>query len=217
MRLYLSSYRLGDHAERLVELSRNGPIAIVGNALDFIPDDARRKYEVEVYDPRREFSDLGLDADDVDLRRYFGNPAKLADTLRKFALVWLIGGNAFLLMRAISQSGFGTVIRALLERDEIAFGGFSAGAVVAGPTLRGIDLIDDSSQLADGYEPQIIWDGLGLVDFTVIPHYRSDHPESHLADRAVAFMESNRLPFKAMADGDVFVLEGGHGRLLQRK
>ena len=216
MRLYLSSYKIGDHAEKLVELKRHGSIAIIGNALDFIPDEARRKNEAEVYDPRADFAALGLTTRDLDLRHFFGNPPKLKDALKGCGLVWVLGGNAFLLMRALKQSGFSEIIRDMLAADEIAYGGFSAGAVVATPTLQGIDLMDQPEQLAEGYSEEVVWSGMGLVDFSIVPHYRSDHPEAPAAETAVAFMEANKLPYKAMADGDVFIWQNGSGELLKR-
>ncbi|MCS3509308.1 peptidase E [Achromobacter sp. JUb104] len=217
MRLYLSSYRLGDHAEKVTDFCRNGKVAIIGNALDFIPLDARQEYESNVYSPSAEFNTLGLEAQELDLREYFGRQDDLAQDLRKFGLVWVLGGNAFLLVRAMRQSGFTTVIRELLRRDQVAYGGFSAGAIAATPHLRGVDLMDDPSQLADRYDREIVWDGLGLVDFSIVPHFASDHPESHLADQAVAFMKAERLPYIAMRDGDAYVLEGATGQLLAAK
>lgn len=205
MRLYLSSYRLGNHPEKLVELSGQGRVAIVGNALDFIPDDARQKYEAEVYDPRAEFDALGMRTQDLDLRLYFGNPQGLRNALRGIDLVWVLGGNAFLLMRALRRSGFPEIIREMLVADTISYGGFSAGAVVATPTLRGIELMDDPYQLADGYPKEVDWEGMGLVDFSIVPHYRSEHPEAPAAGKAVAYMEANDLPYRALSDGEVFV------------
>ncbi|MFA1621349.1 Type 1 glutamine amidotransferase-like domain-containing protein [Rhizobium mongolense] len=215
MRLYLSSYRIGDYPERLVDLCGNRRVAVVGNALDFIPVDARRKYEAEVYSPHDAFSALGLESSDFDLRRYFGNPTHLRADLNN--LVWVLGGNAFLLMRALRQAGFPDVVRDMLEQDEITYGGFSAGAVVATPTLRGIEVMDDPSQLAEGYEPEVPWVGMGLVGFSIVPHYKSDHPEAASADVAVSFMKENTMPYKALADGEVFITQNGVGELLLRK
>lgn len=217
MRLYLSSFRLGDHPERIVDHCGDRKIAIIGNALDFIPDEARRQYEANVYSPSAELKGIGLDSENLDLRKYFGRPEELERELRRFGMVWVLGGNAFLLMRAMQQSGFSDVIVELLRNDQIAYGGFSAGAVVATPHLRGLELMDDPSQLADQYQNQVVWDGLGLVEFSIVPHCDSDHTESHLAALTVSFMEANRIPHIAMRDGDVFVSKGGNGQLLAAK
>lgn len=140
MRLYLSSFRIGDSADQLIALMQGRKRAcVVGNAVDFIPDEARREYEATVYDPKKEFAALGIDAYDIDLREYFDDQNGLSQALRHYDLVWVLGGNSFLLLRAMVQSGFDKVIRSKLAEDAIAYGGFSAGAVVATPTLRGIE------------------------------------------------------------------------------
>ncbi|MCJ9671398.1 MULTISPECIES: Type 1 glutamine amidotransferase-like domain-containing protein [unclassified Neorhizobium] len=210
MRLYLSSYRLGDHVEKLSALMHGGKrIAVISNALDFIPAEARRRYETTVYSPIEEFAGLGFTAEPLDLRDYFGKPETLAQRLRPFDLVWALGGNAFLLRRAMRQSGFDGVICDLLDADAVAYGGFSAGAVVATPTLRGIELMDEPNVIAEGYDADIVWEGLGLVDFSIVPHYHSDHDEAKAADKALAWFGENGLPFRAMRDGEVFVVDGG--------
>ncbi|MFK0163056.1 Type 1 glutamine amidotransferase-like domain-containing protein [Rhizobium sp. NPDC090279] len=207
--MYLSSYRLGDHADRLFDLMRGKRrVGIVANALDFIPDDARQRYEATIYSPAREMSDLGARPEYLDLRAYFGKSDALEQALEEIDLVWVLGGNAFLLRRAMRQSGFDNLILKFLREDAIVYGGFSAGAVVATATLKGIDLMDDPHELVAGYDPTITWEGLGLVDFSIVPHYRSDHGEAEAAERAVAYFEERSLPFRAIRDGDAIVVEG---------
>ncbi|WP_414090677.1 Type 1 glutamine amidotransferase-like domain-containing protein [Rhizobium sp. BR 314] len=191
-------------------------VGIVANALDFIPDSARRRYEETVYSPLRELSDLGAEPEYLDLRRHFGNPGALEQALREIDLVWVLGGNSFLLRRAMRQSGFDDLIPGLLEEDRIVYGGFSAGAVVATGTLKGIDLMDDPHELAEGYDPPVLWHGLGLVDFSIVPHYRSDHGEADAAEKAVRFFEENSLPFQAIRDGDAIIVEDGATSLFAR-
>src|SRR5690606_29223683 len=89
--------------------------------------------------------------------------------------------------------------------DQIVYGGFSAGAVVAAPTLRGIDLMDDPAEVPAGYESQATWDGLGLIDYSIVPHFRSPHPESAAAERAARHMSSHGMRYRALRDGDVIV------------
>lgn len=82
------------------------------------------------------------------------------------------------------------------------------------PLICGLELMDDPSRLSDQYENDVVWDGLGFVKFSIVPHCYSDHPESHLATLTAAFMEANGIAHIAMKDGDVFVSNGGHGQLL---
>ena len=125
---------------------------------------ARQIYRAEVYDPIAELAALGLQADLLDLRPYFGEPERMTAAIARFDLVWVMGGNGFVLRRAMKQSGFDGVIVELLEGDAIVYGGCAAGAVVAGPTLRGIELMDDPCETARGLRHRLVWGGLGLTD-----------------------------------------------------
>jgi dipeptidase E len=210
MRLYLSSYRLGDRAGALLALigGTGARAAIISNALDGIPEAARKAYRAEVYDPVRDFASLGIVGTDFDLRQFFAKKEALRQELIGYDLVWVMGGNAFTLRRAMRQSGFDAVISGMLDRDEIVYGGFSAGAVVAGPSLDGYEIMDDADVLPHGYDDNPVRDGLGLIDFAIIPHYRSPHPEAAAAERCVRHFERHRLPFRAIRDGEVIVYTG---------
>jgi dipeptidase E len=180
-------------------------VAIIGNGYDGASDMAREIYRAEVYDPITEFRSLGLAAEPVDLRAHFGDARSLEARLSGFSLVWVMGGNSFVLRRAMKQSGFDRVIRDLLERDAIAYGGYAAGAVVAGPSLRGIELMDDPFEVPEGYDEPLIWTGLGLTPFTIVPHFRSRHPEAAAAEKVVSYMRARRTRFRALTDGEVIV------------
>ena len=52
-------------------------------------------------------------------------------------LIWVNGGNVFLLRRAMQQSGLDNVIIERKSDDGFVYSGYSAGACVVGPTLRG--------------------------------------------------------------------------------
>jgi dipeptidase E len=206
MRLYLSSYRIGDRAGSLLALLGGGRrAAIIENALDGISPAARAICRVETYDPMYELAALGIAGTSLDLRDYFGRTAALRDTLSTCDLVWVTGGNAFTLRRAMKQSGFDDVIGDMLDADTIVYGGFSAGTVVAAPSLEGIHLMDDPDEVPQGYNPEPVWDGLGLIDHAIVPHYRSPHAESAAADRAVRHLMSRGLRYRALRDGEVIV------------
>lgn len=206
MRLYLSSYRIGDRAGSLLALLGSGKrVAVISNALDNISETARSIYRDEVYDPHVELAALGLVTEELDLRRYFGDASGLQRRLGDYDLVWVLGGNAFVLRRAMRLSGFDDVIVELLDRDAIAYGGFSAGAVVAAPSLRGFELMDDPGEVPNGYAPDPIWEGLGLIDHAIVPHYRSPHPESAAAELVVRHLSSQGLRYRALRDGEVIV------------
>lgn len=207
MKLYLSSFRMGECFDHLVSvLGPGAKVAVVSNALDYIPADARRVHAGTGFDARRVFIDHGLDAFDLDLRDHFDAPQTLEAALDDVRLVWAVGGNAFLLRRAMRQSGFDQCVPSRVREGKLIYGGWSAGSVVAGPDLNGIELVDDPTVTPEGYETAVVREGLGMVDFTVVPHYRSDHPEADAVERVAAFRQERRLPFRTLRDGEVIVV-----------
>ncbi|MBV9043928.1 MAG: Type 1 glutamine amidotransferase-like domain-containing protein [Alphaproteobacteria bacterium] len=217
MRLYLSSYRLGDRPDLLVELAGNGArTGVITNATDFVGEDAREAYYRNVYDPFAELRDHGFDAARLDLRDYFGRPEALAAHLATLDLVWAPGGNTFLLRRAMRQCGFDRVGIALIEQNKLVYGGYSAGACVACPDLKGIHLMDEHERVTDGYDPEVIWEGLNLIPIHLVPHYDSNHAESEAAGRVAAWMLDQAMPYRTMRDGDVLIRDANGIRAYER-
>jgi len=206
MRLYLSSWRVGDRAGSLLALLGSGKrAALIENALDLSSEAAREMHRTEVYDPAVELASLGIGVTRLDLRQYFGRPEALAAALAGYDLVWVTGGNTFVLRRAMKASGFDDLITRMLDSDEIVYGGFGAGAVVAGPGLGGMQLFDDAGAVPHGYDPETVWDGLGLIDHAIVPHYRSPHPETAAAERTTRHLAGQGLRYRALRDGEVIV------------
>ncbi|MEP7239944.1 MAG: Type 1 glutamine amidotransferase-like domain-containing protein [Devosia sp.] len=213
MRLYLSSERLGERAGALLGMLAGPRVAVIANGFDGASPEAREIYRTEIYDPIEEFGSLGLKAETLDLRAHFGDPESLRRRLTPYHLIWVMGGNSFVLRRAMHQSGFDRMIGDLLAADSIAYGGYAAGAVVAGPTLRGMELMDDPWELPAGYDEPLIWHGLSLTPFTIVPHYRSRHPDAAAAEKVVSYMEARKARYRALSDGEVIVRVGKLERL----
>ena len=217
MRLYLSSYRFGAAADVLPGLVGAGVgarVAVVSNALDLIPEESRRAYARSVHDPLADLADQGFSPFDLDLRDYFGRAAALDQALEGVGMVWTVGGNAFLLRRAMAQSGLDAILQRRLAEDSLVYGGWSAGACVAGASLRGVDLMDEPEAIADLYDPAPIYDGLGLVDFVIVPHFASDHPEAEAASVSAAWLESQGLAHRTLRDGEALLLCDGRLELV---
>jgi dipeptidase E len=198
---------MGDQfAQLIAALTDSAQVAVVSNAADFIPAEDRLAYARNVFDPVEQFRSRGLAATDLDLRTFFADPASLRGALKDVQLVWANGGNAFLLRRAMMQSGLDDLLRDRVHAGTLIYGGWSAGAVVAGSSLRGIEMMDDPAMRVEGYVARPIWEGLGLVDFTIVPHFESSHQEAEAAARAVAWLRENELPFRALKDGEALIV-----------
>jgi dipeptidase E len=206
MHLYLSSFLLGSRLGELTSLVRSPNVLVIANALDHTAPQIRAWYLNGQIDALRQ---LGFDPRELDLRDYFGRGDGLPQRLEDAGLVWVTGGNVFLLRRAMRQSAFDTYIVSRKARDGLVYGGFSAGACVAGPTLRGCELVDEVNATAEGYVGDVVWDGLGLVSRCIAPHYKSDHEDAAGVDRMVNYFEEQGLPFVALRDGEVLVTTAG--------
>lgn len=212
MRLYLSSFRNGNKPEELLRLLGDGRrTAVINNALDFVSADERAN---SLLNEINRLKEIGLDPAEIDLRTYFDNPEGLKEKLAGFDLVWVRGGNCFVLRRAFKQSGADVVIAELLAKDKIVYGGYSAGIDMLVPSLQGAELVDDPDVVPEGYEHDIIWECLGLLPYAVAPHYKSDHPESAAIDKSVEYLIDNHIPFIALRDGEAIVVEGSSQRIV---
>ncbi|QCQ90517.1 Type 1 glutamine amidotransferase-like domain-containing protein [Rhodococcus sp. SGAir0479] len=214
MRLFLSSYRFGAHVDRFVELVGGpGPIAVIANAADAWPARARESAVVSDVVPLRR---LGFAPTEVDLRDFVGAPDRLADTLSAFGAVWVRGGNTFVLRAQLARSGGDAVLSALIRDDRTAYAGYSAGACAMAPSLVGVDSADDPAEVlpACGIEPR--WDGLGFVDFAIVPHCLPGtdgtadpaHPGDEAA-RMVAACRTAGVPYRMLTDDQAIVKEAG--------
>jgi dipeptidase E len=210
MRLYLSSFRLGDQPQRLVSLARqNKSAAVIFNACDFLTESERQmRLDQEITGLLK----LGFNATEVDLRNYFesGKEASRAFSaaLTGFGLIWVRGGNAFVLRKAMRASGFDKLIKGFLEDDLLVYGGYSAGICVLAPSLRGLELVDEVHSTPAGYSPSIVWEGLGVLPYAFAPHYKSNHPESAQVDALVRYYTENRIAFRTLQDGQAIVIDG---------
>ena len=141
MRLYLSSFRLGNKPEELLRMLRGKKrTAIIMNAVDFVSPEERKEKST------RELSmmkDLALDCAEIDLRQYFGKKDALKTILAEFDLLWVRGGTTVVLRRAFKNSGLDEIIPDLLANDKIVYAGYSAAIVLLTPTLHGTELADD--------------------------------------------------------------------------
>ena len=204
MRLYLSSYGLGERPERLAALvgeRREG--LIIRNALDHSDDVERRRDDLEVQ--RAGLASIGLRGVDFDLREH--GPASVRAALADAGFVWVRGGNVFVLRMAMARSSFDEAIRAALADDALVYAGFSAGPCVLAPSLRGLELCDPVADAQRLYG-QVRYDGLGVLDRPVVPHLESvGHPESNLLGRVARRYVAAGRPFHPLRDGEVLIIE----------
>lgn len=171
MRLYLASHNLGPYADELLKLVGKGRKALfIENARDYYPAEKRAN---DLKEKLAMISELGFEVEELNLRNYFGKSAELRKFISSYRpdLIYVSGGNVFLLATAFRLSGFDEILREDLASDKYVYGGFSAGTMVICKTLRFYGhghLIPDV--VPEIYGIDAVFDGVGLVDYQIVPH-----------------------------------------------
>jgi dipeptidase E len=208
MKFYLSSFKVGNEAQKLLKLTQNGNrrVVYISNAMDYISDlEARNRYNA---DDISELEMLGFKVQTLDLRHYFGKTKELEKAIKEYDVIWVSGGNAFVLAQAMRLSGLDVIIRKLYEeKDDVVYGGYSAATYILGPSLKGFHIVDDPNEKPYGEQYDTIWEGLGIINYTIAPHYCSEHFESDAVGRSVMYLIDNKILFIALRDGEAIVIE----------
>src|SRR3989344_5255637 len=204
MKYYLSSYEIGNETEKLKKLVPKGKIGYIPNARDFTGADPERRAKRNEKD-MNSLSELGFEVEMINLRDYFGKQDKLKKKLEELGAVFISGGNVFILRQAMKLSGLDAILKELRDTDFL-YAGYSAAGCVLAQSLKGMDIVDPLDTPYEG-QKEIIWEGLGFVDFRFMPHWDSNHPESADIEKEITYCKENNIPYKAVRDGEVIVLE----------
>lgn len=212
MRLFLASYQFGAHYDRFAALiGEPGPVAVIPNACDAFADARQTAVGIDLTMLQR----LGFRPDVLDLQDFVGRPEALRRALRRFGLVWVRGGNTFVLRAQFARSAADLVLPELLASDNLSYAGYSAGACLLTPDLHGLEIADDPTEVLPtcGIEP--IWQGLGLVDHRIVPHVGSpDTDPTGVCQQLVDSYRGEGVAHWALTDNDVVVVDGNRVEVL---
>ena len=205
MKLYISSYKLGNRVDMLKKWIKDydNKIMMIPNSRDGYPDGERKSRGI--MNDMIALQELGFDVTLLSLSDYFSNPEKLREDLKSVKAFFAIGGNTFILRQAMKLSGFDEYLKEISHLASYLYGGYSAGICLLAPSLKGLELVDDPT--VDPYNHPVIYNGLGLLEYLPVPHYRSDHPESEAIEDVVSYLNTNRIKYKTLQDGDVIIEE----------
>ncbi len=214
MRLFLASHDIGVFGEELVKLiGKKQKVLIIPNARDY--HEEHKYIDNVVHAKVKMFAKLGLQAEGLDLRRFFGQQAALADFLEtkdSIGMIYSLGGDVFLLRTAMKLSGLDEILRVKLKNDEIVYGGSSAGSMVATTDLS---LYERDELLPEDvkkyYNTPAELSGLGLILEVLIPH-ADDPTRKWITD---LYLERAGSRAVLLNDADVFIVNGDKTEILR--
>jgi dipeptidase E len=131
---------------------------------------------------------------------------KLTNKLDDLKAVYISGGNTFVLRQAMILSGFDRYIQTHLDK-EFVYSGFSAAICILYKDMKALQMVDKADDFPYSEIKKTIWEGLGILDYLILPHYKSDHSESNDIDKEVEYCINNNIPYKTLKDGEVIILE----------
>lgn len=179
-------------------------VALIPNAKDYY---SNRAWDFTINSRIKYMEGFGLDVEVVNLRDY-SDKITLVDKFSSHDLIWAMGGNTFMLRYEMKRSGFDEMIQDLLKHG-IVYGGDSAGALVVGLSIDGIESADEP-----GFAEEVVNSGLGVVPFSILPHV--DNPE--FSDIVPIFKQLHQdEEIIELKDSQAVVFENGAHRIVTGK
>jgi dipeptidase E len=204
--LLYSDYKMSpDQLDVLIEMVGKDPqditIAAITNSVDVYDDTEWVKESVGSLETK------GSQAEVVDLRQYRGNPAGLREKLASKDVIWLCGGHTYYLRWLLRDTGADAIITDLVRSGKV-YSGWSAGACVAGVNIHYFEFSDDPKDA-----PEMIYDGLGLLDGIVLPHMNSDDFVEGMTEANNKFIQEGYTTYP-LNDGQAVVVNDGEPKVI---
>lgn len=205
MKFYLSSYKFGAETAILkTMLPFESKIGHINNSRDRTEEEPgiKSKHQAEEI---KQLNQLGFIAEPLDLKHYFGKEDELRNKLNQLDGLWVSGGNTFVLRQAMKLSGFDAIFNELKFRQNFLYAGYSAGICVLCDSLKYIAHVDNPTEFPYQIK-EVIWNGLSIFNYGILPHYDSDHIESEAIGKEIQNCIKNKSLFIALKDGEVLII-----------
>lgn len=206
MKLYLSSYKLGNQSDELkkwIQSSKNNKIALIDNSKDAYLDEKRKITGIE--NNTKDLEELGFEVILLDLKKYFGKKELLKSDLQDIYAFYVTGGNTFVLRKAMKLSGFDELLLEYSNNKDYLYAGYSAGICCLCKDMSALSIMDEP--FVDPYNTGLppIYNGIGFIEELIIPHYDSCHKESELASETVKYCKKFKINYQTIRDGEVLI------------
>lgn len=207
LKLFLSSQAISkDQAPYLIKLVGKSAtaikLALIENAAD-----VEQGPKPWLTRNREWITSHAFDVELLDLNEFRGKLAELKKKLTTKDVVWFGGGNTYYLRWLLRETGADQILQELLNHG-LVYGGGSAGAIVAGPTLKHFEVADDITEA-----PEILLSGLGLTQTVVLPH--SDNRKyAPIMQSLKQKLEAEGYKTSLLTDSQALVVDGDEQKVV---
>jgi len=139
----------------------------------------------------------GYDMEDFDIEGK--TKEEIKDFFKDKNVIHIEGGNTFYLLKIIRETGFGEILKELLEEGRV-YVGTSAGAYIACPTIEVANWNDDGK------------DKFGVTDFTAlnyVPFVLKVHYKDEKEELVKENIKTLKYPLRILRDGQGMFCEDG--------
>ena len=119
--------------------------------------------------------------------------------LRKADALVLSGGNTFVFLYHLRESGLSDAVKDFVAEGKV-LAGFSAGAILMSPTIDIVNLPPDEDENLPGLTDLT---ALDLIKFDIYPHYERDRHEKEIA----RYEQKTGREVRRLTDEDVIITE----------
>lgn len=151
---------------------------------------------------------LGLIVDELEISTA---PYKvIVSKLEKNDFIYVTGGNTFFLLQELRRTGADKILIREIQKGKFYIGE-SAGAIIVAPDI-GYSAKMDRVEKAPGLKN---YEGLNLVDFHVVPHYKNW--EMGKAAEEIINAYSDSLELKIIRDNQAILIEDKKVQILDKQ
>lgn len=207
MRLYLSSYKIWNKSEELKSMLQWLPkiVLYIANSIDYRDDAHQATSRRE--ETFTEFQRRWYEVRELDLRDYFNKQKILVKEITNCWLLRVRWWNTFVLRQAMFLSGFDNIIKKLRKENyPLIYWWYSAWCCVLSKSLIWLEIVDQPEIQCYSKTLKSMRDGLWIIDYLFLPHYKSNHPESKLIDKTVDHCINKWIIYKTIIDWEVIIV-----------
>ncbi|MFH1968393.1 MAG: Type 1 glutamine amidotransferase-like domain-containing protein [bacterium] len=151
--------------------------------------------------------ELGFNVEEVDIEGK--TEAEVMKLLKLKDIIFVEGGNAFYLLKAMRKCNFEKIIRKLLKQGKVYIG-VSAGSIVAGRTIK------TANKFGTGENGNIVklknLKGLNLVPFDIFVHYQPEHDE--IIRQHIKNPKKRKKNLRILTDDQAILVQGKETMLI---